>query len=436
MRLSVVKEIYGVPWQIEATTLQQFFPLAMGAISGAEFAEEPEPAINRPYAYSLQSGRSAVYAAGQSKEENSLVHVLPVRGIMLKHDMACGPVGTRTLAQRLMAADGDPAVVGHILVFETGGGTSSSVPELADAISGCQKPAIAWVDGMMCSAGQFAGSYCREIIASRSTDLVGSIGTMIVYEGRKSLSEENSDKVVHLRIYADDASEKNQEFETAINGLDVALVKERILNPHNQEFTAQMQRLRPGITSEHLTGRTFRADQALGALVDHIGGFDFAIERIRILADVGKGAGATQQTSNHDLFPDMKYPKLMSTLDLDDESFVFESDGRRTFTREEMAAVEQSLSDGPDGAVGNLLAQANADLASAQSELAALQTSLDALQAENQLLKSQPAAEPAAAPSEGDPQPGASASRAITDQYEKPLEALGAISEEYLGKKL
>jgi protease IV len=436
MRLSVVKEIYGVPWQIEASTLQQFFPLAMGAIAGAEFAEEPEPAINRPYAFSLQSGRSAVYNPDNSQGGDSLVHVLPVRGIMLKHDMVCGPVGTRTLAQRLMAADGDPAVVGHILVFETGGGTSSSVPELADAISGCQKPAIAWVDGMMCSAGQFAGSYCREIIASRPTDLVGSIGTMIVYEGRKSLSGEDSDKVVHLRIYAEEASEKNQEFETAINGLDVTLVKERILNPHNQEFTAQMQRLRPGITSQHLTGRTFRAEEALGALVDHIGGFDFAIERIRILADAGKAEGATQQTSNHDLFPDMKYPKLMSTLDLDDESFVFESDGRRTFTREEMAAVELALNDSPDGAVGNLLAQTNADLADARTELASLQASLDALVAENQLLKSQPAAEPAAAPSQSDPKPGAGALRAISDKYEKPLEALSAVSEEYLGKKL
>lgn len=436
MRLSVVKEIYGVPWQIEATTLQQFFPLAMGAIAGAEFAEEPEPAINRPYTYSLQSGRSTVYHPDHSKSEDSLVHVMPVRGIMLKHDMACGPVGTRTLAQRLMAADGDPSVVGHILVFETGGGTSSSVPELADAISGCQKPTIAWVDGMMCSAGQFAGSYCREIIASRPADLVGSIGTMIVYEGRKSISEEDSAKVVHLRIYADDAGEKNQEFEAAINAMDVTLVKERILNPHNQAFIAEMQRLRPGITTEHLAGRTFRADQVLGALVDHIGSFDFAIERIRLLADNGKANGSGPSTSNHDLFPDMKYPKLMSTLDLDDESFVFESDGRRTFTQEEMAAVELALTDAPDGAVGNLLAQANADLSDARSEVASLQTSLDALRAENQQLKARPAAEPAAAPSASDPKPGASELKAISDKYEQPLEALGAISEEYLGKKL
>jgi len=49
---------------------------------------------------------------------------------MLKHDMLCGPAGTRTLGNRLVDADADPNVIGHLLIFETGGGTANSVPRL------------------------------------------------------------------------------------------------------------------------------------------------------------------------------------------------------------------------------------------------------------------------------------------------------------------
>jgi ClpP class serine protease len=143
---------------------------------------------------------------------------------------------------------------------------------------------VAWVDGMMCSAGQFAGSYCREIIASRETDLVGSIGTMTIWEGRKANSLEDSEGVIHQRIYADDATQKNEEFETAINDGNFKLTRERILNPLNFEFVSEIRKSRPGVEDKHLHGRAFPADEVVGSLVDYIGDFNYAIQRVIALS--------------------------------------------------------------------------------------------------------------------------------------------------------
>lgn len=346
MRFSVAKEIYGVPWQIESGTLQKYFPLAVGAIHGSEFVPEPEPQINKPFcvsALTLQAIQELDTEASDP-EKKKVVHVLPVRGLMLKHDMVCGPVGTRTLAARLLAADRKDSVIGHVMVFETGGGTSTSVPELSDAIQQCKKPVVAWVDGMMASAGQFVGSYCREIIASRETDIVGSIGTMIAFDGRRSVSEEDSQKVIHLRIYADQANEKNMEYETALNNLDFSLIKERVLNPHNDEFVAAVKSLRPGVKDEHLHGRTFKASEVLGALVDSIGSFEDALRRVVALSGYkAKSTGASGSAKNESFTNQNimnNYPRICQLLNI--EELVVTEDGS-FLNQEQLQQIEESL---------------------------------------------------------------------------------------------
>jgi protease IV len=361
--------------------------------------------------------------------------------VMMKHDMVCGPVGTRTLANRLLHADGEPSVIGHVLVFETGGGTSNSVPELADAIRSCSKPVVAWVDGMMCSAGLFAGSYCREIIASRGTDLVGSIGTMIVYEGRKSLSGEDNDKVVHLRVYADEASEKNMEFESAINDFNVTLTKERVLNPHNREFVDTIRKNRPDVKEEFLHGRTFRASEVIGELVDAIGEFKVAVDRVVALSGFQpeqnvEGQQVVAANNVNQNFISMKYPNIMSVLGLDNESFVLEADGCRTFAGVELEAMENALVPGNSVGLDSAPAELQSQLDAANSLLDEREQRILELEGENTRLR-QGAAEPPAIVVTGSDVSGADgAAKAVADKYDNPFDALSEVSEMYLGKKL
>lgn len=450
MRFSIVREIYGQPWHIEATTFQQLFPLAIGAVNGADFVPEPEPQENLPWfvhpltaeivPFSQENRGSAKAGSDTGDASEKLVHLLPVRGIMMKYDMPCGPAGTRTLSHRLLDADKHPSVLGHILVFDTGGGTSNSVPELVGAIQSCIKPVVAWIDGMMCSAGLFAGSYCREIIASRPTDLVGSIGTMIVFEGRKALSGEDNGKVVHLRIYADDASEKNQEYESAINDFNVTLTKERILNPHNLEFVNAIRINRPGVKEEYLHGRTYPASEMVGALVDGIGPLDMAVKRVVALAGAEPeqmaGQQATSIVQETQNFLSMKYPKIMNVLGLDNESFVSESDGRRTFTADEMEAVETALGQDNSDVLNAAHTELQSQLDVVNSTLTERENRISQLEEENTQLRQGAAAPPATALTDTDPVPAGGGGKAIADKYENPFDALNEVAETYLGKKL
>lgn len=383
MQLSIAKDIFGSPWHLEASGFQQYFPVVLGMMNGAVIAEEQEPKENIPFSISANTliPIDGYYADDQEDDEpeeesrEKVVHVLPVRGVMMKHDMFCGPRGTRTLGNRLLNADADPSVIGHVMIIEGPGGAANAVPELSDAMQKCTKPIIVWVDGIMASAHMYIGSYAKEIFASRPTDQIGCIGTMIVYSGRTAKSDEDLFKVREVTIYADDAFEKNEEYEKAINNFDFKLTKDRVLNPHNQQFVTDIKTNRPGVEDKHLHGRTFPAGEVLGALVDRIGSFEDAVNRVIELAQYKKetnagsnGSQANSQNNNQKVMS-KQYLKIQTALGYAD-GLELEADGSRTFSPEEMETVETALAANSGEELQGLLDTANTDLQTANATIA------------------------------------------------------------------
>jgi ClpP class serine protease len=456
MQYSIAKEIFGMPWQISAMGIQQYHPVVAGMLNGAVIAEEAEPRENLPWLISantlvpLALSEEEDEPSDEEPEKEKVIHVLPVRGVMMKHDMLCGPRGTRTLGNRLRQADADQSVIGHILVIEGPGGSSNAVPELAEAIRECKKPLVAWVDGMMCSAHMYAGSYAKEIIASRPTDLVGCIGTLIMFQGRKSKSEEDLFNVREVTIYADQAFEKNEEYEKAINEFDFSLTKEHILNPHNEQFVKDIIANRPGVEDKHLHGRTFPASEVVGALVDAVGPFDMAVQRVLALSEYKQpSASNSTQAAGNKNNSIMKFNLIQSALGLSDEEFVAEADGRRTFTREEMEALETALGrdnsselqaqlDAANQTIGQrdeTIADLNSQIETANSTIAERDQAIQSLNDEIAELKND-AADPGAQihkKSDGD---GKHQDGAIADKYDNPFDALDEVAQEYLGKSV
>jgi protease-4 len=296
MNYSFLKDVVGSPWQIEVQTLNGLFPILKGMISGLSIdkAEEPESHLS----YRLSATAERVLSSGPSNESTSeedgvedqeyspkVINILPLRSVLTKHDQDCGPRGTRTLGNRLLKADVDASVIGHIMIVESGGGQSVAVPEMTDAMLKCTKPIVVWIDGVAASAAYYISCYAKEIIASREMDVVGCIGTMLVWEGRKSKSEENEDGEIQVTIYADGAEEKNLEYEQAINEFNFIPAKERMLNPLNAKFKADVKSRRSAVADDQLKGKAYFASEVVGSLVDSIGSFDFAIERVKALAN-------------------------------------------------------------------------------------------------------------------------------------------------------
>ena len=326
MNFEFLKEAVSSPWQIEPSTLNAIIPLFRGLLSGLTLEKSSEPAASLPYIVSPVS-RSVTMAYPSTDQAElqettqpsiKVIHILPVRSVLTKHDQDCGPSGTRTLACRLLRADADENILGHILVIESGGGQSTAVPELADAIGQCTKPVVAWIDGIAASAAYYIASYCNQIIASRPMDVVGCIGTMAMYEGRKSKSPENSLGEVSVTIYADGSGQKNEEFEKAINEFDFKLIKERILNPVNEKFKSDILSNRPTILQEQLQGRTYFASEVVGSLIDAIGSLDTAIDRIEELSGFRPEIQSSLTQPSINTIQEMKqFPHLNNALAVD-----------------------------------------------------------------------------------------------------------------------
>jgi protease-4 len=313
-KLSLFNDIFREPWMIEPQTAAAQKQVLKGLLMGLEFTQEDEmvqASIGHKQNPSIPRGRS--------------INVVNLEGTMLRDDGPCGMVGTRTLASMLLEAEGKEEVIGHILYIDSGGGAANSVPDLAEAIQACQKPVVAFVDGYMCSAAMYVGSYCRHIIANREDNKVGCIGTMIQLEDWPKQVKQ-SEGFIRLRIYADGAEEKNEEYEKALEG-DFSLIKERILNPHNERFKADIRKNRPSVREDQLKGRTYEAKEAVGTLIDAIGSFDSAVAKVMELS-----------TLNIKPMDDLKNIQTLPTCQ-DLQSV----DGCVTLTKEQMEEIDAAV---------------------------------------------------------------------------------------------
>lgn len=470
MQYSIAKEIFGRPWHIHAIGIEQYRPVVAGMLSGAVIEAENEPEESLPYAISANTLQPVAWshpeepieedtAEETEPQREKVIHVLPLRGVLIKHDGVCGQPGASTFARRLMEADADSSVIGHILIVEGPGGSSNAVPELTDALLKCTKPTVVWVDGMMCSAHMYVGAFAGYRIASRATDMIGCIGTMIEFEGRKAQSDEDLMKVRSVRIYADGADEKNEEYETAINEFNFKLIKEHILNPHNVKFVADMKAQLPGVEDKHLHGRTFQAAEVVGALVDEIGAFDVAVNKVIELSDYKKQAqnpgnegGVASKYSP--IKTEMKqFKNVNAALGVESLEAV---DAAVSLNEEQLEALDTALQADPSGKLTQQLETANTGLQTANQTIAERDETIAGLngqietagatiaqrdetiaqlQAENASLRQKPADEGAkiVKPVDG----GASnAGKAISDGFENPFDALEKVSEEYLGKPI
>lgn len=316
-KLSLFNDIFREPWMIEPLTAAAQKQVLHGLLMGLEF--QPEVKEESTIIGHKQNGRIP---------QGKGINVVNLEGVMLRDDGPCGMEGTRTIGSKLLDADRKDGIIGHIIRIDSGGGASNSVIDLAEAIQACEKPVVAFVDGYMCSAAMYVGSYCGHIIAFREDNKVGCIGTMIQLEDYPR-QVRDGDGMMHIRIYADGAEEKNDEYETALEE-DFKLMKERVLNPHNERFKADIKANRPKVREDQLKGRTYEAKDAVGTLIDAIGSFDTAVAKVI-------------EMSNHNITAMKGYENLQSLDSCHDLQMV---DGCSSLNEEQLGEVDAAIGEG------------------------------------------------------------------------------------------
>lgn len=372
MIFNVISEAVSRPWMIQPETMSKLMPLYRDVLSGKVLGEGNEPKANIPFTQNIKMQDDGD-AINETEEVQPVVSIVPMRGVMFKNDQECGPRGTKTIGRRLQSFDSDPAVIGQVLVIESPGGTVESVEILAPIIQSLKKPIVVWVDGMMCSAALYVGVMCKEIIASKATDNIGSIGTMWNMSGRKSKSEANMLGEIEVTVYADGSDEKNIEYEKAINDFDFTEAK-KVLNKLNERFKSTVKAQRPNTPEELMHGRTYEAQDVIGTLIDSIGSLDDAINRVVALSDYKPNSQQNQQNesaiNNSNTIVIMKqFQKVNSLLGVEQ----LESNDEGVFLNEEqLGTIDQTLNTN------------ESELASAQTQMSEAATARAAAEAAQQ----------------------------------------------------
>lgn len=277
MQTRLLYNILTAKWMVSPMTANAALPLYRDILFSVKYKAESEAFEKTPCFSSVR------HEDNPSVPVNHRINVIDLNGVMMREDTWCED-GTETMAAMIRKADNDPSCIGHILRIDSGGGAADSVPPLAEAIQACTKPVLAFVKGSACSAAMYAASYCAHIMAQHGRNEVGCIGTMVQIAGYPTKTT-LKDGQVYVRIYADPSEEKNLEYEKALDG-DFSPIRENVLNPLAEDFRRDVKANRPAVTDDQLKGRTYFAQDVIGSLVDNIGSFDDAVDRVIELSNI------------------------------------------------------------------------------------------------------------------------------------------------------
>lgn len=217
-------------------------------------------------------------------DDDQIVNVVVIDGPVTRDGDGCS-YGSKDHRDQIMYANTIPQVVGHIFILNTPGGAASARIDYEQAFADCRekgKPTVAWVDGLCCSAGQLVASLCDRTVVMNGRDTMGCIGTMCAFWAVAN-GTVDKDGYRYIELVSVTSPDKNAEYREAADGDTKKLQAE--LDKLGEEFRETVRQNRPLVKEEHLTGKTFDAQDVMGALVDEVGDYNRAIEAVFELAD-------------------------------------------------------------------------------------------------------------------------------------------------------
>jgi protease-4 len=263
---ALIRGDWAIEEQFALNSLELVERILDGSFTMLE-VESPAPS----YSESHQASKGKGPAGGK-------VMILPMTGVLMKNDGACGSIGMASMANYIKQANQDPNISGIVLAIDSPGGSVDGTEMLARAVKSSAKPVVSWVDGMAASAALWIASAAREIMASSGNDQVGSVGAMIRLMDTQPKMEKEG--VRFHTIISDQTPDKNKHSLEIQQG-KYDNFKADHLNPLAQNFIDAVQANRPGIDESYLTGKMYFAKNAMGSFVDRIGSLEDAISRVQ-----------------------------------------------------------------------------------------------------------------------------------------------------------
>lgn len=281
---SIVRAVYETPWAIlpekldamcELLNLRSAGRIFSAAEVAARIGTKPPPAQGTPR-----------------------VAVLNVFGVLAQRmglmEEVSGGVSTEAIGRAFDAAAADPNVTAIAFNFDTPGGSTFGIQELAAKIArgAGDKKVIGCVNSLCASGGYWLASACDEIWITDS-GMVGSIGVLSLHVSTSGADEKDGIKTTIMR-----APEGKAE-GTAGEPLSDSAVAHRqaIVDAVYADFVGDVARYRGAsvakVKSDYGRGRMLMAKDALAAgMVDRIGTFE------SLLSTLGVGSQASGTTAH------------------------------------------------------------------------------------------------------------------------------------------
>ena len=302
INFALAREIYGgSPWMIDPISFSGLFGILKDFRNGVKLEHDTDNKLNSSFVLNIESKHKTVFSKWQLDDDDSeVIAVHKIDGVITKGG-GDSSFGTKDIASRMSIMTKDRRIKGHVLLSDSGGGSSNAVVFMKDAIREAQnagKPVVQLIEkgGLSASAMLYIGSFSDFIFSETEDNLVGSIGTMIEMSGMPK-NHTDTDGVVHVRAYATASVHKNEEFEQAMKG-NMKPIINNILDPHNEKFMQDIRNNRPNVLESQLSGKMFKAGEVVGTLIDAIGNMDDAVNKVIELSSNGSGLGVGDISSD------------------------------------------------------------------------------------------------------------------------------------------
>jgi signal peptide peptidase SppA len=174
---------YAGLWAMESTHFDQLWAMLRHMNWAAHMSAPPEP-------------RADVQTIGGAKGGKAIAFI-PMLGLLMKQRSSVGGTSTIQLRRDIRQAAADPNVGAIVLGIESPGGIVAGTDDLANDVRAAnrQKPVVAHVDDLCCSAAYWVASQASAIYANSPLAIIGSIGTMLPVEDSSAAAEQAGVKV-------------------------------------------------------------------------------------------------------------------------------------------------------------------------------------------------------------------------------------------------
>lgn len=321
------QEIYGgIPWMMDSISFMSMSAILKNSRNNVPL-ELPQIKYNTPQ---LLTSETRVitrpfgneWAPGQldNNESFSGIGIINLDGaITLSGGMSS--IGMEQLSSMMLLMAQDKRMVGFVVRANSGGGSSTAVGTMSDAILEVRAlgiPVYASIKkgGMAASACYGIISACEKVFSEDGMNIVGSVGTMVQFEGREA-NTTDKDGVKYIRLYATKSVRKNEDFEKALNEDHYDLLVNDLLDPVNENFIAKILNNRPQLSgSKFDDGHTLFSKDAVGTFIDGIASFTEVISMVESVSKIESNSNNNNSNSNKMTKEELKsqHPALYSEV--------------------------------------------------------------------------------------------------------------------------